>query len=267
MFVILYKNIVVEWMCPKCNELKEIYDWRFLEDHDLEVYCCDITHNIEKGKGNVVYSNEISANNAFSNSLIMKLIKNNSSNYSEIDTVYEFETNKIKNCIIGIETECDEMEEYANSNKEVCCCWKLDSWNVSLQKKMIEYCKNGDLIVYKDNSLAVVYKPWRDYFETVKILEEGINLIPSRITELCKNPIYFYKRFINPTSEDEKNIIHAIEIEIESHSKIFRQIINIDSEQFITSGVIYFNLYTTDIYYKAFYHNDKEHIINIWNFL
>lgn len=246
-------------------------------------------------------------NNAFENSNKMKIIKDCTklSKY-ELKYIYDFEIIKVSKydndeeikSVIVVSDELTDDGEYYDITRdeykmekfndcwkneiesafndfsecysdEYCCCWKLKTLHIDAQKKIMEYAKNGDIIVYPDNTIGVVWRVCSyGIKEIVNVLEEGLHIIPEMITEKIKNPIKFYSKFIDMTNTNDDYIfIHGFVLGTSQTA----QIIGKHENDILFGGNLYFNECYDDVYYKPLYlqlyDTTEKHKINIWNYL
>jgi len=72
------------------------------------------------------------------------------------DNIYYNDEEYLKHChwkvnyCLKSKLENDFLNFSAYYGDEYCCCWRLETSNIDAQKQIMEYAKNGDIVVYPD---------------------------------------------------------------------------------------------------------------------
>lgn len=133
---------------------------------------------------------------------------------------------------------------------------------------------SSDIVLHKDGTLNIVYMLCKTIKEFTTVFNEGIYIIPLSITELIKNPITFYSKFIDV---DSKPCIHALYLDPDYHKDFYDKIDGLKDAKIVTTGIIYFNKCCEDENIKTFYMlpyldgkkliDEKEYKVNMWYLL
>lgn len=266
------------WICPKCDNI-HVDGWNSLDESDNEIiYCCKFKYEIDFKNKKLLYE---SNSNKFKDipekiAKFMELVNKHNNNLFTYEKIYDLPiirfSKEYKNINyieeIAEDTNDEVFEENNGNFLNECCYWKLNTDDLSTQKKIMKYSKNGDIIRYKDNTLRIVYEPYKNKKEIINFMEEGLYLVPSRITSNIKNPIEFYHNFTNLNNKDYNYpFIQAIEFDPDTHTDIFSKIIGNKDYEILTSGVICFNECYEDFFVKPLYWDNSIYKVNIMDFL